>query len=1002
LGIVPDFDIGRDPASVFTGDLPDIDIDYIPVVREYLKNRWAIETFGSQHVCNIGSYTTFGIKSALIDMARVHEAPRDEVMQITKNLEDKDEEGKPLTWDSALRMHEELKAYVVKYPDVAEAAKKILNRNRAMGVHAGGLIIASIPLHDMVPLVKRKDNPQASAWTEGLNGQELGPVGLVKFDLLVISNLLQIARCCEMVKKRHGLKGVCNRPDGPDWSDVEAWRDDPKAIEMANHGDLKCIFQFDSEGMRALVKSGGVDGFEDLVAYSALFRPGCLASGMTKLYVDRKRGRDKYDIHPLMKPYLQNTYGIMVYQEQIMQILHAVGEIPLKDCEAVRKAISKKKIEQFIKYKEQFVLNGQRRLGCDAVELEKLWGQIESWAGYGFNRCLTKTNQLYDYVRQGYVSIGDLFIEFQSEIKPLVSLDSFVDRNIAKDQLVDVFETGEKEVFEIELDNGIKLQSTLDHKFMCSDGDYHTVQKILYQDLEIICEDFSAKSLVKTCRIKSIKPLGKQQTYNLTMSSSQHNYAVFGTEPGKFVISRNSHAVAYTYISAWLLYLKSHYPEEFYTAILSCETLSDKIKDVKMEAKIHGVEMHRLDINKSSINFELIGNMIYFGFSNVKGVGEEPARRIVAGQPYRSFEEFLVRFGTDASVLKPIIALRCFRDRDPVTLWKFTEHFKDKLKKLDDKRKRLAASLERYEEELVALIPGVTFKLSDLSGANPFDNDEYRLRYDKDEVLQVEKTVPCDPAEPGSFPVTETESFEVDGADAIVEREVQKHYKKIRVDRKFNKWKNLKKLWQKRISTLQSFEQMAMQQAPKLVDFNPDDRTISAEILRELRDPVACEVKYYGFTWIHELERSPDYHGDLTFASLKSQIDPTVSPVEIQVKKCSEMKSKKGNTYRLVMAEDATGSEQRINVWPDDYERFKSEFEVGNLLRLRLQPPSGGFNTFLLESNQQGKWRGTQRYKHKEDDPRVIPMRPGVREDEKFMTDEEVLRQFDNGMGENG
>lgn len=849
LGIVPDFHIGRDPASVFTGDLPDIDIDYIPVVREYLKNRWAIETFGSQHVCNIGSYTTFGIKSALIDMARVHEAPRDEVMQITKNLEDKDEEGKPLTWESALRMHEELQAYVAKYPDVAEAAKKLMNRNRAMGVHAGGLIISSIPLHDMVPLVKRKDNPQASAWVEGLHGQELQPVGLVKFDLLVISNLLQIARCCEMVKKRHGLEGICAKKGEPDWSDVEAWRDDPKALEMADRGDLKCIFQFDSEGMRALVKSGGVDSFENLVAYSALFRPGCLASGMTKLYVDRKRGRDKFDIHPVMKPYLESTYGIMVYQEQIMQILHAVGKIPLKDCEAVRKAISKKKIEQFIKYKEQFVLNGQRTLGCDAAELEKLWSQVEAWSGYGFNR---------------------------------------------------------------------------------------------------------------------------------------------------------SHAVAYTYISAWLLYLKAHCPHEFYTAILSCETLSDKIKDVKMEAKIHGVEMHRLDINKSSINFELIGNTIYFGFSNVKGIGEEPARRIVAGQPYRSFEEFLVRFGTDASVLKPIIALRCFRDRDPVTLWKFTEHFKDKLKKLDDKRKRLEASLERYEDELIELIPGVTFKLSDLSGPNPFDNDEYRIKYDQEEIIQVEKTVPCDATDPDATPVTETESFEVEGADAIVEREIQKHYKKIRVDRKFNRWKSLKKLWQKRVATLQSFEQMAMQQAPKLIDFNPDDRTISAEILKELRDPVACEVKYYGFTWVHELERSPDYHGDLTFASLKSQIDPTVSPVEIQVKKCAEMKSKKGNTYRLVIAEDATGSEQRINVWPDDYERFKSEFQVGNLLRLRLQPPSGGFNTFLLESNQQGKWRGTQRYKHKDDDPRVIPMRPGVREDEKFMTDEEVLRQFDNGMGENG
>jgi hypothetical protein len=276
LGIVPDFDIDKEPAYVFTGDLPDIDIDYLPAVRDYLKNTWASKTFGEEYVCNIGNYTTFGLKSALIDMARVHDESREEIMAITKNLEAKDDEGNPMTWDAALRLHPELKEYADKYPQIADAARRLVNRNRGMGVHAAGLIVSSIPLHDLVPLVKRKDTPQASAWVEGLHGQDLQPVGLVKFDLLVISNLLQIARCCELVKNRRGLKGICNRPNEPDWTDVDQWRNDPEALSMANAGDLKCIFQFDSEGMRGLIRSGGVDRFEDLVAYSALFRPGCL------------------------------------------------------------------------------------------------------------------------------------------------------------------------------------------------------------------------------------------------------------------------------------------------------------------------------------------------------------------------------------------------------------------------------------------------------------------------------------------------------------------------------------------------------------------------------------------------------------------------------------------------------------------------------------------------------------------------------------------------------
>ena len=191
------------------------------MVRDYLKNEWAPKTFGEDYVCNIGNYTTFGIKSALIDMARVHGESREEVMAITKNLDAKDDEGKPITWDAALRLDPEFKAYTEKYPSIAQATKKLINRNRGMGVHAGGLIVSRIPLHDLVPLVKRKGNPQASAWVEGLHGQDLQPVGLVKFDLLVISNLLQIARCCETVRINHGVTSICAKPGEPDWSDVD-------------------------------------------------------------------------------------------------------------------------------------------------------------------------------------------------------------------------------------------------------------------------------------------------------------------------------------------------------------------------------------------------------------------------------------------------------------------------------------------------------------------------------------------------------------------------------------------------------------------------------------------------------------------------------------------------------------------------------------------------------------------------------------------------------------
>lgn len=842
LGIAPDHDIEKEPRCEY-GEYPDIDVDYLPTIRDYLKNIWAKETFGAEYVCNISNYTTFGIKSALIDMARVHSESREEVQALTKNLEAKDDEGKVLTWDAAMKLYPELKKYCDEHPPIADAAKRLLHRNRGMGVHAGGLIIANSPLYDLVPLVKRKDNPQASAWVEGLHGQDLGPMGLVKFDLLVISNLLQIARCCEMVKKRHKLDGICNLPGQPDWSDVQAWRNDAKALAMANIGDMKCIFQFDSEGIRGLVRAGGVDRFEDLVAYAALFRPGPLGMKMQERYVERKRGREKFVLHPLVKPILEKTYGVLTYQEQIMRILNVVGEIPMKDCYVVIKAISKKKEEGFAKYKEMFLVNGQKNLGCTAEEILHLWNQIAAFAEYGFNL---------------------------------------------------------------------------------------------------------------------------------------------------------SHAVAYTYISMWLLYLKAHYPHEFYASMLSCETLSEKIKEYKMEAKIHGVDMHRLDINKSGINFELNNETVYYGLSNVKGVGEAPAQRIKDSQPYKSFEDFLARFGTDASVLKPILGLRCFRDRDPVTLWKFAEYFKDCVKKIEDKKKRYAAALVRYDEEFKELLPHETRRLSDLSGDNPFDSEGWKLQYDKDEEIEVDKEVVCDEGTPGATSKVVVEDIEVEGTGLYLQRETVKWYCMGKAPQKWNRWKELRKLWQKRKRSIERYQNLAQETLPGLLGFDANSWEIDDALLKEFRDPVACEEKYYGFAWVHELERSPDYKGNLTFDALKNSIDCASGPVELRVKKTTKIKSKKGNEYHQVLAEDVTGHENKINVWADDWAWWSKELNAGNLLRVRLQPPSGGFNTFLLEANQVGKWRGQKRYHNKADDPRVIEMRPGQKEEEKFLTDDEAMEQFSN------
>ena len=173
LGLVDYFDIGREP-SYTQGEFPDIDMDYLPEVQEYLKNEWAPRQFGPEYVCSIGTYGTLKIKMALKDMTRVHGVPRDEIEDISKKIPDKDDDGKPLQWDKAQTLCPDLKGYCERYPDIADAVQMLLSRRKSAGVHAGGLIISNTPIADFVPLEIRsvtKDQPQgvvASAWGEGL------------------------------------------------------------------------------------------------------------------------------------------------------------------------------------------------------------------------------------------------------------------------------------------------------------------------------------------------------------------------------------------------------------------------------------------------------------------------------------------------------------------------------------------------------------------------------------------------------------------------------------------------------------------------------------------------------------------------------------------------------------------------------------------------------------------------------------------------------------------
>ena len=310
-------------------DYPDADVDFLPKARDHIKNDWAPKFFGEDKVSNIGSYNTFGIKSSLIDMARVYGKDRNEVLALTTKIGLKDEDGNVMTWDRARETFPDLNKYCDDNPDVAEAAKKLIGRTRSMGKHAGGIIISSQSINKFVPLVRGKEGGAVSAWTQGLHDQDLEPMGFIKYDWLVITCLEHINYACKLIKERYGLKGIWAKEGQEDWSD-DNFIYDEKAILMANESDLKGIFQFDSDGIRNIVKKAGISSFDDLVAITALYRPGPMAEGQHDEFIARKRGEKPVEIHPLLQPILGNTYGVICVHEDAMISLADGREVPLK------------------------------------------------------------------------------------------------------------------------------------------------------------------------------------------------------------------------------------------------------------------------------------------------------------------------------------------------------------------------------------------------------------------------------------------------------------------------------------------------------------------------------------------------------------------------------------------------------------------------------------------------------------------------------------------------
>ncbi|MDX1631244.1 MAG: DNA polymerase III subunit alpha, partial [Thermoanaerobaculia bacterium] len=348
--------------------MPDIDIDFC-MRRRGDVIQYVEEKYGRDRVSQIITFGTLAARAVVRDVGRVMGLPYGKVdrvakmvPQTTRSLADAAEEVDPLA------------AEIRNDPEVAkvvEVGTRLEGLTRHAGMHAAGVVITPDSIDELVPLYKTSRDEITTQWDKDV----IEELGLLKMDFLGLRTLTVIDDALEMLR----LQGIEVDLD-------EIPLDDPEVFELFSEGRTSGIFQFESGGMRDMLQRAEPTRFEEIAAFNALYRPGALSVGMVDEFIDRKLGKKPVEyILPETEPILEETHGVIAYQEQVMQIAVEVAGFSMGEADVLRKAMGKKKPEVMAEQKKKFLAGAEER-GKDVEKAEELWDYIEPFAGYGFNK----------------------------------------------------------------------------------------------------------------------------------------------------------------------------------------------------------------------------------------------------------------------------------------------------------------------------------------------------------------------------------------------------------------------------------------------------------------------------------------------------------------------------------------------------------------------------------------------------------------------------------------
>ena len=603
--------------------LPDVDTD-VPGEKRPLVKRYMEERFGETQVCSVGTYTTLQIKQAINDVGKIYGASIPTLRRISKMIED------VKTEEDFLRLahrKEEIAQFVNKYPEMMNVVFLLLGQQKAASIHACAMMIfpKEKTMYEWCP-VRKVDNLVVSEW----EGGEMDEAGFLKEDILGIEQLDKFTDILTLIEKNTGKKINL-------YTDIEY--DDPEVYRYFANGWLSDIFQFSAKGLSSYTQKMKPKNMDDVIAALSLFRPGPMENGFHMDYIALKNGEKEPEYPIGAEEILKDTYGLLTTQEQIMNICNQLADFDLVTCDKVRKALGKKKLDVLLPLKAKFVEGYVSKFGSKGVtkeSAEHLWDQMEEFAKYSFNKCLSFDTQIL--TSYGNERIDELFKQFHESKKSIYVKSMSKNGVFYFAKVKDIRYSGNRPVCKIKLEDGKQIEATQNHKFPTTDGKIFAefvLGKTLYVDDGMLYP--------KKSKVVSVSLSDSKDVYDIEVDDPNHNFVA------NDIVTCNSHAAAYAINAYNSLWLKVHYPLEFWSVALSRASKDDFPRYINEMNQTEGIEIKPVNINKSDVGIvgDKKSNSVYWALNATQQVGEKAQQQIIEERErngeYFSLTEFVER-----------------------------------------------------------------------------------------------------------------------------------------------------------------------------------------------------------------------------------------------------------------------------------------------------------------------------------------------------------------------